>query len=112
LQMQIDTGVTGTCGIVVLVLGCAWRLFELVGAAFRAPAQMSEAFIMRLCSIVAVTIYIAGNAMSDSFGTATIPSFCIFSAFAFVNKEWQPEPDGYDDEDGEFEEEYDDAEAA
>jgi O-antigen ligase len=112
LQMQIDTGVTGTFGITVLVLGCLWRMVELFARAFRAPPHMSESYLMRLCSIVAVVIYIAGNAMSDSFGTATIPSFCIFSAFAFVNSEWQPEPDGDYEEEEEFEEEYDDAEAA
>lgn len=112
LQMQIDTGVTGTCGIVILVFGCLWRLIELFGRAFRAPPHMTESYLMRLCSIVAVIIYIAGNAMSDSFGTATIPSFCIFSAYAFVNSDFQYEPDGYGDEDEDFDEEYDDAEAA
>ena len=109
LQMEIDTGVIGTIGMTLLVLGCLWRTFELVGQAFRAPSHMSESFLMRLCSIVSVVIYITGNAMSDSFGTATIPSFCIFASFAFVNSEWQHEPDGEEDE---FEDELDDAEAA
>ncbi len=67
---------------------------------------MSEALTMRFCSIVAVLIYISGNAMSDSFGTATIPSFCIFAAYAFVNSEWMSE------EEEDFEDEYDDAETA
>ena len=111
LQMEIDTGVIGAAGMTLLVLGCLWRAVELVGMAFRAPSRMSESFAMRLCSGVALVIYIAGNALSDSFGTATIPSFCIFASYAFINSEWQPEPD---DEDAaeEFEDEYDDADAA
>ncbi len=114
LQMEIDTGIVGTVGMALLVLGCLWRFCELVGQAFRAPSRMSESFLMRLCSGVAVIIYIAGNALSDSFGTATIPLFCVFASYAFINSEWQPEPDGeeeeYDDDD--FGEEYDDADAA
>lgn len=110
LQMEIDTGVIGTFGMILLVLGCLGRALELVGQAFRAPSRMSESFLMRLCSIVSVVIYISGNAMSDSFGTATIPSFCIFASYAFVNSDWQPESDGEDDQ--EFEDELDDAEAA
>ena len=112
LQMEIDTGVIGTCGMAILVLGCLWRVGELIGSAFRAPGRKSESLTMRLCSSVAVVIYIVGNAMSDSFGTATIPSFCIFAAYSFVNGEWQAESDEADDEDDDFEEEYDDAEAA
>ena len=107
LQMEIDTGVIGTFGMALLVFGCIWRAFELIGQAFRAPSRMSEALTMRFCSIVAVLIYIGGNAMSDSFGTATIPSFCIFAAYAFVNGEWMPE-----ENDEDFEDQYDDAEAA
>ncbi len=107
LQMEIDTGVIGTFGMAMLVLGCIWRAFELAGQASRAPSRMSETLTMRFCSIVAVLIYIAGNAMSDSFGTATIPSFCIFAAYAFVNSEWMA-----DEEEDYEEDEYDDAEAA
>jgi hypothetical protein len=60
-----------------------------------AGTNLTDDEAVRLTSGVAMVIYVAGNLMSDSFGTATIPVFVIFAAFAFVNQDWKQK---YEDE--------------
>ena len=89
LQAHLDTGLLGLAGICLIVLAILWRAAQLTREAMRAGAGIGDDEAVRLTSGVAMVIYVIGNLMSDSFGTATIPVFVIFAAFAFVNQDWK-----------------------
>ena len=88
LQAHLDTGLLGLAGICLIVLAILWRAAQLTREAMVAGDDFSDDEAVRLTSGVAMVIYVIGNLMSDSFGTATIPVFVIFAAFAFVNQDW------------------------
>jgi O-antigen ligase len=85
LQMYLDAGLSGVTGIALVVVGILWRGLQLIGQAARRRQVLDDERVMRTVSGIAIIIYVVANTMSDSFGTATMPVFVTFAAFAFVS---------------------------
>lgn len=83
IQAHLDTGIAGLIGIVLLVLGIFIRAAQLGLEALRSSSDRSDEEALRLASAVGMVIYVFGNIMSDSFGTATIPVFTLMAGLAF-----------------------------
>jgi hypothetical protein len=82
--MYLDGGLPGAVGVVLVVLGVFWRGLQLIGQGMNRRHVLDDERVMRTLSGVAIMIYVIANTMSDSFGTATMPVFVTFAAFAFV----------------------------
>lgn len=89
LQLYLDAGLPGFLGACLVILGVFWRAAELLRAEIFARGEITDERMLRLLSSLATVIYILANSMSDSFSTATMPSFLFFAVLAF-----SPESDG------------------
>ena len=85
LQIHLDAGIAGVAGITLVVLAALWRAGQLAGAARRHTGPIGLDDALRYTSGISLLIYISGNLMSDSFGSATLPAFVVFTGIAFLS---------------------------
>ena len=84
LQMHLDTGIPGVIGITLVVIAALWRAAQLARASRLHAGPIGIDQSLRYTSGVSMILYLCGNLMSDSFGTATIPAFVVFAGIAFL----------------------------
>lgn len=95
LQMWLDAGVAGELGVLLVVVGVFWGAGRVIRPALRLGGTPTDEQVMRILSGIAIVDYVIANSLSDSFGTATMPVFVVFAAFAFCRDQErrQPVPD-------------------
>jgi O-antigen ligase len=84
LQMYLDAGLAGFCGILCVFWGVFRRTGELILLELRTSGEIDNDRMLRILSCVAMVTYIFANSMSDSFSSATMPPFIYFAALAFA----------------------------
>jgi O-antigen ligase len=84
LQMYLDAGIAGFCGILCVFWAVFRRTGELIFLELRTRGEIDNDRMLRILSCVAMVTYVFANSMSDSFSSATMPPFIYFAAFAFA----------------------------
>ncbi len=89
LQLYLDAGLLGFIGICAVVFSMFIKMYESAREAIAFEAPPDRETMLRLLASVSVFIYVLANAMSDSFGTATMSTFVLCAAVAYGR---EPEP--------------------